>query len=110
MKTAIQRLLPVALLAIGLHLPATARTGNDIPDHTKTPAQQHSMQQGVPFAFIENKGQITDQHNRERKDIDYKLSVPGMDIYLGAGELHYQWSKEERSAPGGERGTRRQRR
>ena len=41
--------------------------------------------------FIENKGQITDQYKQERKDIDFKLDGGGVSIFVGAGQIHYQW-------------------
>jgi hypothetical protein len=41
--------------------------------------------------FIENKGQITDQYKQERKDIDFKLDGGGMSIFVGDGQIHYQW-------------------
>src|SRR5690606_292725 len=49
------------------------------------------------FAFISNAGQITDQHKNPRKDIDYKLTAPGIDIFIGNGQLHYQWIKNQDS-------------
>ena len=44
-----------------------------------------------PLLFIENKGQITDQNKQERKDIDFKLDGGGVSIFVGAGQIHYQW-------------------
>lgn len=44
------------------------------------------------FLFVANTGQITDQHFNLRKDIDYKLNAPGMDIFVGDGEIHYQFT------------------
>ncbi len=41
--------------------------------------------------FIENKGQITDQYGAVRKDIDYKLSGGDVTLFVGDGQLHYQW-------------------
>jgi len=41
--------------------------------------------------FIENKGQITDQYKEERKDIDFKLDGGGVSIFVGDGQIHYQW-------------------
>ena len=49
--------------------------------------------QDKPLSFIENTGQITDQHDKQRKDIDFKLPVPGMNIFIGNGQIHYQWNK-----------------
>lgn len=43
--------------------------------------------------FIENKGQITDQHLTPRHDIQYSLHAPGFNIFIGNGQLHYQFSR-----------------
>lgn len=53
-----------------------------------------------PVSFIENKGQILDQDNKARNDIQYKLSTPGMNLFVGNGQLHYQFKKVE-GAPSG---------
>jgi hypothetical protein len=50
-----------------------------------------------PLCFIENKGQVTDQSNNPRADIQYKLSAPGMSLYVGSGKLHYQFNKVDNS-------------
>ena len=46
-----------------------------------------------PLSFIENKGQITDQHQEVRNDIDFKLDAGDIKIFVGDGTLHYQWKK-----------------
>lgn len=47
-----------------------------------------------PLAFTENKGQVTDQDGTSRSDIDFKLSAaPGLNLFIGKGQLHYQWVK-----------------
>ncbi len=44
--------------------------------------------------FIENKGQIVDQHHNPRPDIDFKIPAGnGLNIFIGAGKIHYQWSR-----------------
>lgn len=43
--------------------------------------------------FIENKGQITDQHSLPRNDIQFALNAPGLNIFVGNGQLHYQFCK-----------------
>lgn len=48
-----------------------------------------------PLTFIENKGQVTDEHSAARNDIQYKLAAPGMSLYVGSGGLHYQFKKVE---------------
>lgn len=49
------------------------------------------------LVFIENKGQVTDQYGKTRKDIDMKLETPGMNIFIGDGAIHYQWNKHNGS-------------
>ncbi|RYD57412.1 MAG: T9SS type A sorting domain-containing protein [Sphingobacteriales bacterium] len=49
------------------------------------------------LVFIENNGQVTDQFHKQRGDIDFKLSASGMNIYIGDGQVHYQWSKTTRA-------------
>jgi hypothetical protein len=51
------------------------------------------------LAFIENKGQITDQHNKPRRDIQFKIAAaPGLNIFIGDGAIHYQFSKPDKEA------------
>jgi len=52
-----------------------------------------SMTGKKPMVFLENKGQITNQYNSSRRDIQYKLSGNGMDVFVGNGALHYQFNK-----------------
>lgn len=58
-------------------------------------AQDLSMQKTKStFSFVENKGQITDQFFEHRSDIDFKLQAGnGLNIFLGKGKIHYQWSE-----------------
>ncbi|MEZ5018359.1 MAG: SBBP repeat-containing protein [Flavipsychrobacter sp.] len=49
--------------------------------------------QKTPFSFIENRGQITDQHYQERKDVQFKLQTNSVAIFIGNGAIHYQWSR-----------------
>jgi hypothetical protein len=46
---------------------------------------------GNELFFMENKGQVKDQHDAARPDIDYWLKGGNIDIYIGKGELHYQF-------------------
>ena len=48
---------------------------------------------GKSLAFIENKGQVTDQYGRQRADIDYKLEGAGVVMFAGSDALHYQWNR-----------------
>jgi hypothetical protein len=44
--------------------------------------------------IIENKGQITDQYGNRRNDIDFSVQTEnGLVIFIGAGRLHYQFSR-----------------
>jgi hypothetical protein len=43
--------------------------------------------------FIENKGQITDQYGKQRKDIDFRLFANGVNTFIGDGQMHVQWIK-----------------
>ena len=48
------------------------------------------------LSFIENKGQVTDQNNMPRPDIDFRLpAASGLTIFVGDGAIHYQFSKKE---------------
>ncbi len=50
--------------------------------------------------FIENKGQIRDQHHRIRRDLDFKLNAgKGLTIFLGSGKIAYQWATPQSTAP-----------
>ena len=44
------------------------------------------------LCFIENKGQVTDQSGKPRNDIQFKIpAAKGLNIFIGNGQLHYQW-------------------
>ncbi len=44
-------------------------------------------------SFIENKGQIIDQWQQARPDIDFKIAAAeGLNIFIGPNGLHYQWA------------------
>lgn len=47
------------------------------------------------MVFIENVGQITNQHGVYRGDIDFKLESGNMTVFIGEGQLHYMWTKKE---------------
>ncbi len=55
-----------------------------------------NFRQQSSLLFIENKGQITDQHGIVRSDIDFKLQAPGLTMFIGNGQVHYQWSRSEK--------------
>lgn len=45
------------------------------------------------LCFVENKGQITDQYLHSRNDIDFSLAGSNCTIFIGKGQIHYQWHK-----------------
>lgn len=45
------------------------------------------------LVFVENKGQLIDEFNAPRKDIQFKLNAGNVKVYIGDGQIHYQWSK-----------------
>ncbi len=56
----------------------------------------------APLSFIENKGQITDQYHKPRPDIDFRLAAAdGLNIFIGDGAIHYQFSKCDNPAKQG---------
>jgi len=57
----------------------------------------------LPLSFIEHKGQLKDQNGHKRKDVDFILPTPGMTLYIGNGQLHYQYklpSHRDTAQPG----------
>ncbi|MCB9047064.1 MAG: T9SS type A sorting domain-containing protein [Chitinophagales bacterium] len=45
--------------------------------------------------FIANKGQVADQYGTLRRDIDAKIEAGGVTMFVGDGQLHYQWVAEQ---------------
>ncbi len=60
------------------------------------------MATGLPSAellFIENKGQISDQFNRHRTDINFKVNLgEGLTAFIGAGFIQYQYYNKQSKA------------
>ena len=46
-----------------------------------------------PLCFVENKGQVLDENNHSRNDVQFKLAGKGLNLYIGNGQLHYQFRK-----------------
>lgn len=44
-----------------------------------------------PLCFVENKGQVLDEYNHSRTDVQFKLSGKGVALFVGDGQLHYQF-------------------
>ncbi len=72
----------ITMLAVHYHVQAQAQ-------HPTKAFANHKDE----LYFIENAGQVTDQYGKHRTDIQYKVSMPGMSLFIGNGQLHYQWSK-----------------
>ncbi|MBE2290174.1 MAG: SBBP repeat-containing protein [Chitinophagaceae bacterium] len=78
-----------AFLALSCFLSASVMAKNIVP----------TTGQGVPkpLCFIENKGQM------ESKDVQFTLSSSGVNLYIGKGQLHYQFRKMEGEVAGAPR-------
>lgn len=55
--------------------------------------QVQSLKSNSSLVFSENKGQIANQNGKPRNDIQYSVSVNGMNLFIGNGQIHYQWNK-----------------
>ena len=44
-----------------------------------------------PLCFVENKGQVLDDQAHSRSDIQFKLAGKGVSLFVGNGQLHYQF-------------------
>ncbi len=87
----IAAMLPMALCA---KMP-TREKANFNPKQFQVAKQLQQFGQSSSLMFIENKGQITDQHGNARKDIDFKLEGKGVNVFIGDGQLHYQFQRQE---------------
>lgn len=54
-------------------------------------------QKPSPLGFEENRGQVIDQYGAPRPDIHYKLASSGMSVFVGSGQLHYQFYRYEKN-------------
>jgi hypothetical protein len=56
------------------------------------------MGAGKQLSFISNVGQVLDQYNRPRNDIQFSLAAcNGLNIFVGNNSIHYQFSKTEKN-------------
>lgn len=51
--------------------------------------------EGQSLSFRENKGQVKDQNGAIRKDIDFVLQATGVTLFVGKGQLHYQFTRKQ---------------
>lgn len=70
------------LAAILLHIPVYCRDNS-------------FATQAKPLLFIENKGQVTDQHGRVCTGVDYRLNSGSLNVFISAGKLQYVFSKKD---------------
>ncbi len=77
------------LLMLCLPVVLLAKTGN-----TNIAGKENEwLNAGKKLSFIENKGQVHDQDNNTRTDIQYSLrAANGLNIFIGNGAIHYQFS------------------
>lgn len=87
MKKMLHFLRNALCISIAIVAPLLSSAKSSNPDNVQP------ISGGTPLSFIENKGQITDQYRKQRKDIDFKLSSGNITVFVGDGQLHYQWSK-----------------
>lgn len=45
------------------------------------------------ISFKENKGQLRDQHAQLRNDVDFSINAGNLSVFIGDGQIHYQWSQ-----------------
>lgn len=76
------------LLSLSLCCAATAQAQM----HRERPSSEAQALQQSSLSFIENKGQITDQHGNPRHDINFRIGGSGLNLFTGSGKLRYQWA------------------
>ncbi len=75
------------LIVSVLFLTNTIVAGKDKTD-ISTLSNKHA-----PLSFVENKGQITDQNNNPRPDVQFKVAAAaGLNVFIGNGAIHYQFN------------------
>ena len=83
------------LLIISAHAQNTLNTAPDqrFKKSSSSFAEVPAMG-NIPLYFIENIGQVTDQYHNPRTDIQFRIpATSGLNIFIGNGEIHYQFTK-----------------
>lgn len=80
--------IPKSIIAFVLLL-----LGVSFSEGTALATEGTSISQQQAAGFVRNVGQVRDQHNNLRGEIDFKLPAGALNIFIGAGELHYQWAR-----------------
>mgnify|MGYP000029127862 CR=1 FL=1 len=65
-----------------------------LPDNKIYAGSENVIATKSAMCFIENKGQIKNQHQQLRNDIHYKLPAGPLTVFIGSGSIHYQWNKK----------------
>ncbi len=65
---------------------------NSLRDKTSEEAVIRQLrQERQETVFIENNGQVKNQHGQARKDIDFQVKGQGINVFLGDAAIRYQW-------------------
>ncbi len=65
------------------------------------PGKNEFAHKPAPLSFIENKGQVTDQSQNSRNDIQFIIkAAPGLTVFIGCGSILYQFSKSDNLSVG----------
>lgn len=67
-----------------------------VADATPNPNNTQQPQLNNQWAFRENIGQVTDQFGNLRSDIQFQLYSSNTSVFIGRGNLHYQWNHIEK--------------
>ncbi|XZF16234.1 SBBP repeat-containing protein [Chitinophagaceae bacterium MMS25-I14] len=67
--------------------------GTFVPLIVLAKAPAASWMQSSRLVMVGNKGQIHDQYGAARNDIQYRIQNGNVNVFIGNGQLHYQWSK-----------------
>ncbi len=78
-------------------LPIFIATPQELLHAQTQPTKKLQESRYSQLCFVENVGQIRDQHGRKRDDILFKLQGNGINIFVGKTGLHYQFFKEPKN-------------
>ncbi|MBS1771219.1 MAG: SBBP repeat-containing protein [Bacteroidetes bacterium] len=73
----------IVAIALNTAMPVSVTAKNDIS----------KIDEGATY-FVQNAGQVTDELYHNRKDIDFKVCSGGAVLFIGNGQMHYQWYKQ----------------
>ncbi|MBL6964823.1 MAG: hypothetical protein ISR55_13455, partial [Bacteroidetes bacterium] len=59
------------------------------PVTAQTIKSNYFPNESLSLGFIENRGQIIDQHNKPNPDVRYLLNMPGMNVQLKSNGFSY---------------------